>query len=161
MSKVLNDDGDDWFFVRLGDTGGLVRDCAKREAFGNCVGDADDVLAPGVENRGAVSSRGAPTVLEEEESRLRSSSVLKVPSTVDIEPLGREVCGVHAVPFSTHGAGSDDVGGREASDCTVDSAVDPSSRLTLFIVKILRQGLFQEVWAAERDGSESEISPNL
>lgn len=91
MVGMSNEDGDEEFFGRLGDTGGLVRDCTKREVFGDCAGGAEDVLAPGVENRGAVSSRRGLTVLEEEEPRLRSSSVLRAPSAAPVEPLGEEI----------------------------------------------------------------------
>ena len=139
MSEVLRGDGDGELFCRLRDVGKPVPDRNGREEL-DCSVD-DEVLAPGVENRGAVSSRDTPVVTEEEESRLRSNSVLELPSIVDTEPLGRRrICGVHAVARSTHGpgAGSDDMGGGEASDCAVDDTVDASSLRTLFIVKNIR-----------------------
>lgn len=87
-----------------------MRDCAGRDEPVDCPGGADDVLAPGVENRGGVPSRSTPTVLEEG-SRLRSNSALTLVSIVDMEPVGRCICGIHVVPFSTCGDGSDGMGG--------------------------------------------------
>lgn len=138
------DDGDGNETWRIGEGGGLRR-ARRRGALLPVVGKplarvGLEELAPGVENKGAVSSREGPIVLEEDESRPRSSPpfVDKL-SIEETEGVGRGLTwGAQGVAFSTQGGTSSDVG--EGRDEVVDDSKGatawtafPRKRLTPFI----------------------------
>lgn len=91
------------------------------------------MLAPGVENKGAVSSRAGPTVPDDDESRRGSMAPFRVLSIEEVDALERGIWGAQPVDFSTHGGDSATSGAGVGSDCSADCTVDPTKRLRLFI----------------------------
>lgn len=132
-SYELEEDGDPGTPWREGEEGGLWRGRDSRDEMGT--ERAAEVLAPGVENKGAVSSRVGPTVPDDEESRRGSIAPFKVLSIEEADALERGICGAQPVAFSTHGGDSATSGAGVGSDCSADCTVDPTRRRRLFILR--------------------------
>jgi hypothetical protein len=110
---------------------------------------ADDVLAPGVENKGTVSSPEEIMALKDDESKPRSGPLLVMLWKAGIDWFGWDA----NAGFSTHGGVGVTSGGAEGSGEVAVATAPPKKRRTPCIVASQTEACLQGL---ETDGSRNE-----